>query len=1013
MFSIETTYYDENGQAHTDKVFDDVLIDQKYKVVDPQLELEDNSAGSLEFTIYTTNNAYGSMSDSEYDPITVLRSTIRVYMTNGTKEEIWEGRPLSIKKDFYNGKQVYCEGALSYLNDIHQPVKEYVGLGNGDVELIEYVNGVLEEYNKYAALNRRFDTSKTYVNPVGIPRICTLKDPVSTVDQLPIDENTKDYDLRQIGDSSSHVYYMYTTLTGWKDVSKSIYHTMGSFYKTSGEKTKDAIGVLVSSFGGHVKVVTIGDSRCLYYTANADPEDAYLYPEGTQANVTHGSNQTVKFGKNLLDITKNKDGSNFFTVLLPVGAEIGSSHETIESMCPNYLEDKDVITNLLAIYPGSDLFVDRRIAPFDTVCQMGVESRNEINSNIPIKRKVMGFDISQELNGYDFFLNTTSFLRAEIDSTYGHNTNTLFYSLLDRSAEDSSISIIGSNQDYPGKGMGYGVGNSGMSTPYWSSGTYANNRPILRKQMSQNTWIRQSLVDERIQIPSIGLYTFQFSVGDAYALIGHRSDGSGKRQMPDDKYEWKDTYDLLYPTFYRMPYKRENPIASGMRRIPRSDIRWHGGSPRDDHIDWTTNPGVEHATTTEPYRSYGLDDCDIVPNRGTTPYGEVIIVAADDKNAFYLNQFYPFAVDPSRYPDSILQPAPVPSFWMINGAYDNRKLFTTGHTGHHVGKINVEPGRTYYLTTRVTSVPYPTVNWEERLNPAYQAFYDSGELKEKYSFKTVVYAVVARNYDTVNSRWYYEMLSYKEVTDTYIATDLFMEEIKIPDSILSEEYVSDDTPGWEDTKHLELWFTCDQCYINGCANLDPNATDSQGNPIPVGYEPELYILDKDASNNSQKEKTDYQDKVTIAPLQRPKNSDGTNNKDPRTDDPAYPDNFGFSYEYLVNREMYEKYGPIVKKAEYSDATTPEKLMEYANVEMRSMTEDPSFEVSAIDLKTCGVENCDSFRLLQKVKIDTNPHGIDQSVTLTKMSMNLADMSSNSYTFGYDATTNISTIRNEN
>ena len=79
---------------------------------------------------------------------------------------------------------------------------------------------------------------------------------------------------------------MYTTLTGWKDASKSIYHTMGSFYKTGGETTKDAIGGLVSTFGGHIKVVTITDGygvdhRCLYYTANADPEDAYLYPEGT------------------------------------------------------------------------------------------------------------------------------------------------------------------------------------------------------------------------------------------------------------------------------------------------------------------------------------------------------------------------------------------------------------------------------------------------------------------------------------------------------------------------------------------------------------------------------------------------------------------------------------------------------------------------------------------------------------------------------------------------------------
>lgn len=1019
MFSVYVE--DKNGLNKT-CIFHDESIDLALKLISPQLELEDNSAGSFQFTMYPSNQGYGLIPDTTTDHVSILSSTVRIYREWTTpsetpdnppywhKEEIWEGRPLTEDKDFYNARVIYCEGAFSYLNDICQPVKEYLGANDGDIELIDYVNGVLAEYNKHAASNRQFDISKTYVNPIGISSLCTLKDPVASVDLLPTGDGsgTKDYDIRQIGDTTSKVYYMYTTLTGWKDASKSIYHTMGSYYKTGGETTKDAIGVLVSAFGGHVKVVTVGSSRCLYYTANADPEDAYLYPEGTYPETDRGLQQEVVFGKNLLDLSKKKDGSKFFTVLLPVGAEIGSTNETVTSMCPSFLEDGSVIRGNGAVYAHCDLGVDNEIAPFDSVSTHAVFIRTEVNSQNPIKRKVIGFDIPQELNGYDFFLNTTTFLRSETNSTDAQNT--YYYTMTDRSAEDSTISIIGENSYYPGKGMGYGVGVSGMSNPYWSSGIYSNHRPIIRKKMGQNTYIRQSLVNERIQIPAIGMYTFQFSVGDAYAWVVNRADKTIKQQMPDSILDWTDPsnpYDLMYPTFYRSPYKRENYIQAGVRRIPKSEIRWHGTAPKDDHIDWSNgsaHQGESHATTTEPYCSYGLDDCDIVADRGTTPYGEAIIVSANEKNAFYLDKFYPFDVDPVTYPDGIQSPEPVPTDWQnTEGNYDIGKLFTTGYTGHHVGKINVEPGRTYYLTTRVTNKPFPDVDWENRLNPAYQAFYASGALKKSKVNAILAYAIVARKYDTTYNRWYYEMVDYKQASDTNIATDLFMEEIKIPEAIFPEEYVSTDDSNWENTPHLELWFSCDQCYLNGCANLDPSAG-------PVGYEPELYILDKDVQSSDSQSKTDYQNKVTVAPLQRPKNSDGTNNKDPRTDDSSYSDNFGFPYEYIVNREMYEKYGPIVKRSEYSNATTPEKLMEYANIEILSMLDDPSFEVSAADLRACGVSDCDTFRLLQKIKIDTEPHGVDQRVTLTKISMDLADLSSNQYTFGYEPTSDLSTMK---
>ena len=1007
MYSV----YVENevsGNTIETCIYHDVSIDQRLKLVSPVLELEDNAAGSFQFTFYPTNQGYGTIPDTETDYVSILSSTIRIYREWTTsnqnqthpiwhKEEVWEGRPLTEDKDFYNARAIYCEGAFSYLNDIHQPVKEYLGPDNGDVELTAYVDGVLEEYNKHAAPNRQFDRTRTYVNPVGISSLCTLKDPVASVADLPQSGNS-DYDVRRVGNETSKTYYMYTTLTGWKDASKSIYHTMGSRYQTGGETTKEALSVLVSAFGGHMKVVTIVDAeekkhRCLYYTAMASPEDDYIYA-GCAPSEDRGPQQEVVFGKNLLDISKKKDGSKFFTVLLPVGAEIGSSPEAIESMCMNLIEDGTQITDQAN---GSDIYISNVATFFDSVSLFSTVQRNEVdsdpNSPTAIKRKVLTIDLPQEYNGFNTYLFTSSFVREETKSD--DRNNAYMYRLTDRSAETSKIDDLFS-------GMGYGEQSaSGPSE-------YANHRIISMKKINADNFKRDTLEGELIQIPQQGIYTFMFSVGDDYAWLANKdNDQDGRTPMPSDL-SWREATPakvLKYPKYYRAPYKRAESIQAGLRKIDilgsadSNIVYWHDTHPTDGH--------GRDADVTYPYNRYGMDNAYIkkLTTRDTTVnpsgvYGAVVVQANNSKNAWYLDRFYPFyggGVD-------------VPLEWQKDGAYDTSKLFTTGYTGHHICKVSVEPGRTYYLTTRVTNPGFPNVDAIDPVDPEYKddpskaIFDEAGNVKNRRFYTIIAYAVVARKASTQNP--YYEVLSYKNANQSEITTDFYMEKIEIPSAKFPERYSPEGEQDHDSIQHLELWFACDQCYINGCANLDPNAGD-------VGYEPELYLQDKEVSSDSStSEKSDYQDKVTVAPLQRPKTATNFDGKCPDEDDQEYADNYGFPYEYIVNREMYAKYGPIVKRSEYSQATTPEKLMEYANVEMLSMTEDPSFEVSAADLKACGIAECDTFRLMQKIKIDTEPHGVNKNVSLTKLSIDLADLSSNTYTFGYEPTSDLSAMQGE-
>lgn len=75
-------------------------------VLEPKLTLEDNSAGSLEFTIPPSNTLAATI-ERMVTTITVLRDD----------DIIWRGRVLSEENDFNNNRKVYCEGDLSLFND--------------------------------------------------------------------------------------------------------------------------------------------------------------------------------------------------------------------------------------------------------------------------------------------------------------------------------------------------------------------------------------------------------------------------------------------------------------------------------------------------------------------------------------------------------------------------------------------------------------------------------------------------------------------------------------------------------------------------------------------------------------------------------------------------------------------------------------------------------------------------------------------------------------------------------
>ena len=166
LYSSDDIYF-ENPKL----LYDDSVLDLRAKVVGPTITLEDNSSGTFEFELYSENQCYSPDPDPDMTmasyiipQIKMLTSTIKVFKDG---VEIWEGRPVTCEEGFFNNLKYHAEGALSYLNDITQPTKDYApGEGQEELEIEDFIKGVLTEYNKYASPNRKFDVDSVYCYPM-------------------------------------------------------------------------------------------------------------------------------------------------------------------------------------------------------------------------------------------------------------------------------------------------------------------------------------------------------------------------------------------------------------------------------------------------------------------------------------------------------------------------------------------------------------------------------------------------------------------------------------------------------------------------------------------------------------------------------------------------------------------------------------------------------------------------------------------------------------------------------
>lgn len=120
-------------------LYNPALCDEKYQVINPELQLEVNKAGSLSFTMPPCNTMWGSLNK--------LTSIITVEQDG---IEIFRGRVMNDETDTYKQRSVYCEGELAYLLDSIQRPYEYRG------NAVDLFRQLITNHNESVNAEKRF-----------------------------------------------------------------------------------------------------------------------------------------------------------------------------------------------------------------------------------------------------------------------------------------------------------------------------------------------------------------------------------------------------------------------------------------------------------------------------------------------------------------------------------------------------------------------------------------------------------------------------------------------------------------------------------------------------------------------------------------------------------------------------------------------------------------------------------------------------------------------------------------
>lgn len=287
-------------------------------IKDPRFKIEESSAGSMEFTLlcdgssmvfYNPGTQGSSMTprtgvyERLYNYMLPKQTEIVLYRsikkTNGYEtKELWSGRVDTIKKDFSNNWSIYCEGALSYFNDV----------ALAELKLTNAINPQQIMTTLIGKHNQRISAIHT-LHPNITVRLPNPSNPsVISIYQVP--ELPREFNIGIID-----IDALPAVATGS--------NMDNSFTISDGSTVWNNLTTMLDNYGGHLEVYkdkSKSDTLYIDWKKNGkynEESDTYTW-DGYHKFVA-GTSQVIEFGKNLLDFSEEFDTSGLYTVLIPHG----------------------------------------------------------------------------------------------------------------------------------------------------------------------------------------------------------------------------------------------------------------------------------------------------------------------------------------------------------------------------------------------------------------------------------------------------------------------------------------------------------------------------------------------------------------------------------------------------------------------------------------------------------------------------------------------------------------------
>ena len=323
------------------------MSSQGLSIYNPEITLDDNKFGTFKFSVPITNPLY--------DDLTKITTVISVYDDD---ELVFKGRILNDNQDFYNNKQVTCEGELAYLLDSvmrPQPIS--------NLTVSQFLGLIIQNHNNLMPQDKQFQLG-----------IVTVK----SKNNLTFDYNSYDSAWSIINSYlldiyGGHIVLRYENGTRYIDYLEDTnqveldktrikaYISINGYWTSSDDSYSIAVPVEIGEkyviivdpyesekvgsllrYGFRNNNVPDGDSPSapLSQWARTSPQDNHEIELSADKNyliiqmqaskfadnldksyitVRKINKQRIQFGENLLDFSKYVSGENIFTELIPLG----------------------------------------------------------------------------------------------------------------------------------------------------------------------------------------------------------------------------------------------------------------------------------------------------------------------------------------------------------------------------------------------------------------------------------------------------------------------------------------------------------------------------------------------------------------------------------------------------------------------------------------------------------------------------------------------------------------------